>query len=443
LIDDLFQKKKQIIIATDIFFTFDQQYLEKYFSDEISEDELLNLTGYKKNWGYPWDNYMLIFKSLKIMGVKCFSLDTIPRNNYKFLKRRDANLGWKIANIIKNYPDYIFIFFTGEARLATQHILYEINRELNQHDFIPLRIFQNLDITYKIYEGNLEKFYLLDHHTFSVISASKTEKYRSFKMIKKKWDENIEDDERLDLQNTIFNLIDSFLKFLKIDPYNYHIYSSNELSPFLIDNYPLVVKAEQKISSQNIGSLFDPMENKIYISSFDLIHGGEEIAHFVNSALKGELYRTPILINVFDQFYLKTIEEALGFLGSKILAPERSFNSLVNIGKYDFNAIHPIISNFNYKDADIKNAVIFLKEHHFFEKAVEKYDSIPRIIEDHITKESKLTPLLFHDLGYRLGEKLYEDYKRKRITKRYIKRLFMKDFPDVGSSFETYIKLIN
>lgn len=189
--------------------------------------------------------------------------------------------------------------------------------------------------------------------------------------------------------------------------------------------------------------MFLSEKNTILISRFDLIHGGEEIVHFVNSALKGDLYKPPPQRNTFDQFYTNTIEEALGYFGSKILAPERNFISLSEIKNAEGKILHPIMNKFNYNENELVEAVNFVNEHHRFEKAVEKYEIIPDIIKKYVSTESKLTPLLFHDLGYSLGEKLYQDYKNNKITKKQLKNLFGEEFTAVGSSFKTYIELIS
>src|SRR5688572_24304464 len=74
------------------------------------------------------------------------------------------------------------------------------------------------------------------------------------------------------------------------------------------------------------GSCYVPRINAIFIGKLNIAHGAEEAAHFVNFALKRQRYRKyrarPLA--TVDAFYLSTLEEALGYFGSKLVDSSRN-----------------------------------------------------------------------------------------------------------------------
>jgi hypothetical protein len=440
-IDDLYKIDKNLIIGTDILFTRDQNHLDDYLDEKISEKEFLTKVDYKKYWVYPWEFYSNIFKDAKNSGIKIFALDTYSENNLKFIRRRDQNMAWKICELINMFPDHTIIVFTGESRISIGHLPKEISKFLGGKHTNSMRIFQNLDAIYKNLGHSYDNCYCLNDDTFCVMNASKFLKKASFREIRKILNQGFEGDDKTDLEGTIYNLIDQLLKFLNIDRFDFVLESFKGLSPIIVDNYPKISSVAD-IKGKNPISMFIPLENRIIISSFDIVHGGEEISHYVNSALKGELYKPIEYKNDFDQFYIKTIEESIGYFGSKIFVEKREFNSIGNFSKWDRKILKHVIDRFGYDDVELREASEFINTHHKFEKNIDSFKKVPDIIEKYITKENKLTPLLFHDLGYRLGEILYKGFQSKELSKRWIKRLFEEKFTTSGKSFETYIELV-
>jgi len=442
-ISDITSKNRKIIVLTDLFFSREQQILDHFMTGKISEKTLLRRTDYSKKWGYPWKNYKPIFDTIKRLNVGIHAVDTRPRNDMRYIRRRDTNLAWKINRISKKNRGSTLLLFTGESRIAKGHIPLLIERHFIKPKPKILRIFQNLDCVYEKHGRNFAKCYRIAEYDYCVMNASREEKIDSLRKIKELWEMKSADDEKLDLEPTVYSLIDELLKFLNINRYKHPLESYEGISPFIVDNYPEIVPVPRSKNARGSGSLFVPSENRLFISHFDLIHGGEEAAHYINSALKGELYRPPEPRNRFDDFYVRTIEEAIGFFGSKVLAPRREFVSLRRFDEFYDKTILSIMRDHEYNKAELELASEFIEEHYKFEKDFMSYKSIPEIIKQKVSEENKLAPLLFHDLGYKLGEKLWNDYKKGKISKGRIKKLFKEKFTPQGKSFDTYLELVN
>jgi uncharacterized iron-regulated protein len=450
-ISDIGKKSSQLALAVDLFFSKDQQILDEYLSDKLPENKFRKLIDYNKNWGYPWKNYKQILVQAKKLDAKIFAMDVQPRNKISLIHKRDFNFAWKIFETVYLYPDHKLIAFTGEARLSKNHIPYLIKQfKLRDEKIKIVRIFQNPDIIYKLYGKSYEDCYRLNDETYCVMNTTKAQKERSFKSLKEKWKAKCFDDEKTDLELSIYNMIDNLLDYFKIDKFEYSFLPYKGIAPALVDHYPLILSSKDfesifpnKISNIEIGkSLYLPSINTICINDFDLVDGSEEAAHFVNSAMKCELYQKITIYNTSDLFYIKTIEEALGYLGSKILNPEREYFPLENLMKHKIK-LKSIIKQNNLSEQQIKLALDFIKEHDKFIESYDSYNEIPKIIKKVFSEENRLYQLLFHDLGYRLGEKLYSAIKKRKISKDRIKNIFTYRLNNRGDGLKLYMELSN
>src|SRR5581483_6427544 len=74
------------------------------------------------------------------------------------------------------------------------------------------------------------------------------------------------------------------------------------------------------------GSAYLPRMNAIYVRDFQLGHAAEEAAHFVHLACRGVLQQRDDGKpgSAEDAFYTRVLEQALGYLGSRVLYPART-----------------------------------------------------------------------------------------------------------------------
>ncbi|HEY3129306.1 MAG TPA: hypothetical protein VGL91_07595 [Acidobacteriota bacterium] len=70
-----------------------------------------------------------------------------------------------------------------------------------------------------------------------------------------------------------------------------------------------------------------------------------------------------------------------------------------------------------------------------------RFREIPAVISEGLRSEGRVYTLLVHELGYRLGERLYRLYLHGRISRKEVRRLFFMKFEESGQAFEIYLRL--
>ena len=172
-------------------------------------------------------------------------------------------------------------------------------------------------------------------------NSTPLEKYENYRLHLSRWGRT--EEEGPDLVPTIYNLIDSLLRFLDIDRYSSH----NGTQPkFLVDLMPEVYcrasggRLRQLLSRhqatpeeieamvrhiEDRGSVYLPQVNAFYVREFKMMYAAEEAARFLHHACRGLPARgkNPEGPADANHFYGQTIEYALGYFGSRVLYPAR------------------------------------------------------------------------------------------------------------------------
>jgi len=277
------------------------------------------------------------------------------------------------------------------------------------------------------------------------------------------WQGDAEDQGDVDLSSTVYSMIDTILRFLRVDKYTHVVKRSGRAGDFLIDIYPEVYSGlddnelrhllqAHEFSAEEIeeiaghvanrGSCYVPRMNAIFIGRLNLVHAGEEAAHFVNLALKGEIYDdAPREMPQHDLFYNGVLEEALGFFGSKLIDPGRNHFFETAFYQYYRKDRETIERETAYTYEDFNAIIHFILLHKKFEQNYGTYEDVPPEILAGIRSEPRRANILIHELGYFLGQQLHDAYRAGVIDRRDIARLFRDSFRVSGSALKTYLDL--
>ena len=244
-----------------------------------------------------------------------------------------------------------------------------------------------------------------------VFNSTPLEKYENYRLHLSRWGRT--DEEGPDLAPTIYNLIDSLLRFLDIDRYSSH----NGTQPkFLVDLMPEVycrasgARLRQQLSRHHAteeeteamvrhveerGSVYLPQVNAFYVHEFKMMYAAEEAARFLHHACRGLPARgeSREAAGSANHFYAQTMEYALGYFGSRVLYPARP--EAEDAGK-------------------------------------------PRIAGRSSASERKKTEASSQLLGYMLGNALYDAYLKGRVTRGMLRRLFLVHLEEPGKAKEAY-----
>jgi hypothetical protein len=173
-------------------------------------------------------------------------------------------------------------------------------------------------------------------------------------------------------------------------------------------------------------SAYIPQLNLIYLATLSVNHAAEEAAHYVKHQAAGG--KPPAELR--DLFYYLILNEACGFLGSKVINPKRKTD---HSGK-----LRQIVARARGKKRklDEEKAAAVALSHLAWERGQTKRWKAALALKN---------PAVFHAaahiLGYILGDRLYYGLTDGAIAKRDIRRLFVTPLDGEGEALEMYLQL--
>ena len=160
----------------------------------------------------------------------------MPREDLRKIGARDRHAAHKIAEIRQRHPNAVILVLFGESHLAPQHLPRALQEELPSSR--RLTVLQNVDALYWRAAGEKRErveAVQVNDEVLCVFNSTPLEKYENYRLHLSRW--GARSDEGPDLAPTIYNLIDSLLRFFEINRYSPH----NHTQPkFLVDLMPEV-----------------------------------------------------------------------------------------------------------------------------------------------------------------------------------------------------------
>jgi hypothetical protein len=170
----------------------------------------------------------------------------------------------------------------------------------------------------------------------------------------------------------------------------------------------------------------------------------EEVARFVQHACQVALHcDTPAQpLTVEDRFYLAAMEEALTYLGSRVLDPARE--SVRESGLYVLYT-HPrevIEEQTGHSYRDFLEMIDFLVLHKDWEANYGRYHHVPQLIDAGLQYQGGKFQYVTRQLGQMLGSQLYDGYLTGRATKRFLRSLYMRKLHRPGAPRDAYYAVV-
>jgi len=462
LVETIAQGGRSVVLAVETVFARDQHILDEWMQGEIDEDELRQRIRFDLDWGYDWQPFYELLSRARAAGAQVYGLDCMPRSDMRKIALRDRHAAEKIAELRKRRPDAVCVVLFGESHLAPNH-LPQLLREAMPDERI-LTVLQNIDHLYWRAAG--EKCERVDavrvaEDVVCVFNSTPLEKYESYRMCLERW--SSENPSSPDVAPTIYNLIQGLLRFLSVKQCSPH----NGTQPkFLVDLLPevycrssdemlrklLLRKGAQEGESKAIferieefGSAYLPRMNAIYVREFQMAHAAEEAAHFVHLACRGALQQPahPAQPAPEDGFYTRVLEQALGYLGSRVLYPARPA-----VHESDLYALYAqpretVEEQSIYGYAEYMRLIDFLVLHKDYESNQKRYWAVPVLMNEGVGYTGEKFDFVTRQLGYMLGSQLYDAYLQGKIAKRYLRALYFRSLDSLGTPRETYFAIIS
>jgi len=335
---------RPVVLGVETIFARDQHILDEWWRREIDEEELRQRVRFDLDWNYEWAPFYELLVTAREHAWAIYGLDCMPRNDLRKIAARDRHAAHKIAEIRQRHPNAVIMVLFGEAHLAPGHLPRALRRKLPQER--ALTVLQNVDALYWQAAGERHEHVgavRVAEDVACVFNATPLEKYESYRVQLGRWAQA--EAEAPDLGPTIYNLIDSLVRFLGINRYS----PQNGRQPrFLVDLLPEVYcgaseaglrrqllrrgASEEAIAAmlgqvEERGSVYVPQVNAFYVRELQMMYAGEEAARFLHHACRGlplnRNGRVETDLEFSDRFYSRALEHAVAYFGSRVLYPAR------------------------------------------------------------------------------------------------------------------------
>jgi len=411
----LFEERAQpgdrpLVLGVETIFSRDQHIVDEWWRREIDEEEFCQRIRFDLDWGYDWAPFYELLVTAREHGEAIYGMDCMPREDLRKIGARDRHAVHKMAEIRERHPNAVIMVLFGESHLAPGHLPRVLREHMPEERVIT--VLQNVDALYWRAAGERQErvdAVRVNDDVICVFNSTPLEKYENYRLHLSRWGRT--DEEGPDLAPTVYNLIDSLVRFLDINRYSSH----NGTQPkFLVDLMPEVycrasdARLRQLLSRhaateeeteamvrhvEQRGSVYLPQVNVFYVREFKMTYVAEEAARFLHHACRA----LPARGNAQrrsnpDRFYANALEYALGYFGSRVLYPAR-----------------PAVESGSGRES-----------HDAPESERKKIDSSAQL------------------LGYMLGDALYEAYLKGRVSRSMLRRLFLVHLEEPGVAKETF-----
>ena len=416
---------RPIVLGVETIFARHQHVLEEWWRREIDESEFRERIRFDADWGYEWSPFYELLVTAREHGDAIYGLDCMPREDLRKIGARDRHAVDKIAEIRERHPEAAIFVLFGESHFAPSHLPRRLRERLPAENV--LTVLQNADELY--WRATAERHdrveaVRVNDNVVCVFNSTPLEKYESYRLYLSRCQGEAG---QPDLVPTIYNFIDSLLSFLDINRYSSH----NRTQPkFLVDMLPevhsgssdgrlrqLLTRASydppkiehmlQHVEAK--GSVYLPSINAFYVREFRMAHATEEAARFLHHACRGlplrRNGRSFAEAEPSDRFYARAIEHALAYFGSRVLYPARGAES-----ELEGWTLSP--------------------------KACKK------LLRDALRGQRSGFDATAQNLGYALGNELYNAYLRGSVSRTVLRHWFLSHIEKPGQAPKTFAEIL-
>lgn len=410
--------KAPVVLALECLAEKDQAAIDLFMRGALSEKDFLNRVSWKKNWGFPWENYRPLFKWAQAHKIPVYGINAGPGKK-KSLSARDFQAGQAVRRIRQKCPDRKIFIQYGDFHIASSHLPKQIRQKNSKLNLCV--IYQSPEAIYfKIMEKQKEvgtDVVRLSEDKWALNGLPPWVKWQDYLLyLESGHDKRVRISE-VDPTDSVGSTVDLLSKSfgLKIETSSLSVYTAHDDSFFdKLDDLQSPVKKRILENVQEGLSFYIPEMEVGYLSRLSVNHVTKVAAQYIYYKEGG--YRSTILDSKKD--FLKLIWlEAVTYLCSKVTNPKRKTDTLQDIRE----ALQKEQFDDRGKEALMLSLAQKLSELQFI--------SQNRLSSDVVSKKySKKSYLISSQiLGGILGEKFFYAWTKKLIRFPLNKALLFKD----------------
>ena len=465
VIEEAARSGRPVVLGVEFIFARDQHILDEWLAGEIESEELRQRIRYDQEWGYEWEPFLRVLEAAKRSGGAAFGLDCPPRDDLRKIAARDRHAAAKLSEVRESHPQAVIVVLFGESHLAPNHLPEQVR--LRMPHVRLLTVLQNVDQLYWKAAGEQAdrvEAAQVSEDVVCAFNATPLEKYESYRQCLDRWRQ--ERRSALDLEPTMYNLVEALARFLHIDSYASH---NGNQPRYLVDQMPEVynVPSEEQLRRlltrkraseleqrevntrlESHGCSYLPRVNTVVVREFQMVGGAEEAARFLHTACSGwpHLFTDTAApdgerAQAEQDFYRRTLEEALAGFGCRVLNPGRPPARETDL--YAFYAQTPeAVDLSRYSYLEFMQMIDFLVLHKDWEANHRYYFQAPELLREGIGYRDQRFVFATLRLGQMLGSELYDAYVAGRLSKRWIRSLYCRKLAAPGSAKKMYFDIV-
>lgn len=424
--------KQPLALALEYFPSSQQALLDAYSAGSLSLAKLRVACGRDRPEGVgeaSWDSFVPMLSAARLLGVRLLGLDSRGRGPQR-LHGRDAHAAKRLAQALRQNPKLQVLVFVGQMHAAPRHLPQAVQTAFGPNKLPATIVYQNCDALYfqqlKRGNGPLKHCVLrLGPQAFALMHTPPTLCQQSF-LGQLAAEEDGSNGDAIDAARDTFvqqvRRVAAFLR-LPVPPQlaDVRIETMGDLSFLRSLTSAGLSAADTAFFREQVkrgNSTFFPQRNLVYLGNLGLAHIAEEASHYLrHSLVPMEMPHSSV-----DVFYMRALEEALGFFGSKIIHPRRPCPS-------------PVLLRHWAKDgppAQKKLARTALA-HLALEAGCAPTEQVQLYPDDFATLNA-----VSHILGYRLGEALFCALLRRAVDTAAMRQLFAHNLTPPGAATRAY-----
>lgn len=463
LLAELKARGTRVVLALEMLYEYQQETLDRWMKGAMDEGEFLDAIEYRSEWGFSWESYRRFFDAARAPFVPVFGIDYEPRDQLRFIRRRDRMIARKIVSIRNFFPGHTILVVIGESHIASGHLPEDVKKLIGGR-LKETTIVQNADEVYwKLLRKGLQNAEAVQVGAgrYCVFTASPMIKYQSYRRIIDLWTEGAECDIHTPSMGEMFDNILNFIVggrgCLKVTVGEDWCEPVESVVPEIhfgttyksISSHLRALGMTQKgvlAAAENLrrsGMSYIPAVNTMVIQRFDLLCAAREAARFILYAMRDEIGpERRIRRTMEDRFYAFVFEEALCTLGARLVNPVISCGGpgeLFGIMEADGSADSPLPG---MTPAETREAANLLRYHVTREKTGRKKtgrkmstEKMKRIQRLGIRKRLWIVKAL----GWTLGDALYNGFHDGKVSLEELQALFRERFEKEGGTAPLYL----
>jgi hypothetical protein len=427
----------QICLCMEFVPISGQEIVNRFLERRISEQTFLKRIEYRKHWPYDiWPNFKPIFDLALEQGFPVVALDSDPSLP---LKKRDDLAAEQIVRASRRFPDALLLSFVGQMHVAPSHLPESVDRAFIRASMPSpsgVIVYQNAEeIYWQLAEERREEIEVVrvDDRSFCVNNTPPLVQQLSYLHWIQAAGDIMEFNEQETAVRALIRNLGTFLDlpweeaaasvrvFLAGDLDVKSLLSSQKLKR--LEKHYVVMRL--KINH----SAYIQRLNTIYLETLSVNHAADESARY----LKQFISKAVIPVDLRDRFYFYILNDACGFLGSKIINPKRKTD---HEGK-----LRKIVASMD-KDKSRGTSDELSAEFVLTHIALERRNKPLPAKSAALLKDPMVFHRAAHILGCILGDRLYYGLTSGIVSKASLKSLFLDPLDAPGKALNVYLTIL-